>query len=66
LHPPRPEPVDIVQRSAELSAELIAVIESRLSAGKPEVQSRILLALHDWLSGRIVASAEDQPRASAS
>jgi hypothetical protein len=58
LHP-RPELLDIMERSQDVSRELIDEIEKRLRSEMPEVQAHTLYAMYEWLAGRI---AECDPK----
>lgn len=54
---PRPELFDIVERSRNVTEELLATIDRRLRAEELEVQANTLHALYDRVAGRIAACA---------
>jgi hypothetical protein len=56
LHP-RPELVDIIERSRDVSNELIEAIDKRLRAEMPEVKANALYSIYERVAGRIADCA---------
>ncbi len=56
LHP-RPELVDIVQRSRDVSQELLDAIDKRLRTEMPEVKANALYSIYECVAGRIAECA---------
>ena len=59
LHP-RPELIDLMERSADVSQRLIEEIDKQLRAEMPEVQANALYSVYEWIAGKI---AECDPKA---
>jgi hypothetical protein len=56
LHP-RPELLDIVERSQNLADELVDVMDGRLAGEMPEVRASALYSIYERLAGEIAAFA---------
>ncbi len=56
LHP-RPELVDVIQRSRDAAEDLLDVIDKRLRAELPEVAANALHSLYDRIAGKIAECA---------
>ena len=63
LHP-RPELIDLMERSADVSRDLIDEIEKRLRAEMPEVQANALYSVYEWIAGRIADCDPKAPKQS--
>lgn len=56
LHP-RPELVDIIQRSRDVTDELLALLDGRLESEMREVRASVLHSVYERVAGRIVDCA---------
>jgi len=63
LHP-RPELIDLMERSADVSQQLIDEIDKRLRAEMPEVQANALYSVYEWIAGRIADCDPKAPKQS--
>jgi len=63
LHP-QPELIDVMERSQDVSRDLIDEIEKRLRAEMPEVQANALYSVYEWIAGRIADCDPKAPKQS--